>query len=130
MNCKEFKKFLTPKTPTLYPYKINVLIKDANYKHHIKWMQHMFGCLKCEDAYMRCSLQRKRVKDISKYSCIHIPYHLANEDHYLINSKDSNQVGFKLPDWGPTSLRIKYCPWCGKKIVIKKKGKKKYRRRS
>ncbi len=119
MNCKEFKRFLTPKTPTLYLYKVYPLIKDDTYKHHKKWLRHMLECQKCTDTYMECSLQRKHVKNIDKYSCIHIPYHLANEDHYLVYSKHNNQVGFQLCEWKPSYLSIGYCPWCGKKIKIR-----------
>lgn len=120
MNCKEFKKYLTPKSPTLYPHTVHATRKDAHSLHHDKWIRHMFNCQKCTDAYMKCSLQRKRV-NVRKYSCVHIPYHLHSEDKYLTYDKRSNDVGIVVPDGGSSYIDMKYCFWCGKKIVIKAK---------
>ena len=72
---------------------------------------------------MKISLQKKRVKDAHRFSCIHIPYYLHSEDDYLTYNKNKNEVGIRVPDGGHSYIAMRYCFKCGKKIVIKGKVK-------
>ena len=113
MICKNFKKQLQK-----YMSKINVLHTDADYD---KWALHIHDCVKCANEYMKHSLQIRRMKDVDRFSCVHIPYHLYSEDHYLTYNKSKNEVGIQVPDGGHGYIVINYCFKCGKKIIIKKK---------
>ncbi len=109
MRCKDFIKYLNTQLTKLKK------TDDPNYD---KWVDHMHSCPKCEDKYIKYLLLKKRVKNLNRYSCIHIPHHLNSQDHYLV--RGNNDVGIPVPDVGTSYISIKYCPWCSKKIVIKK----------
>jgi len=63
--------------------------------------------------------------DINSYCCLEMVYHLIEEKSNLvieeinydsiITEKDKD-FGIPIHDGGSSYIKIKYCPWCGKKL--------------
>jgi hypothetical protein len=75
---------------------------------------------------------KQRVKkagvDYRKYCCIDMAYHIiedkkekesgkTNYDCVITHHKKGKSFGIPIHDGGASFIRIKYCPWCGKKLV-------------
>lgn len=106
MNCKEFQKALTPKTPTLYAYDAN---NNAEYS---RWFNHRIECKKCSDLFMKTSLVKHKIRT-ANYPCIHIAYYVNDVDKTLENHK--GEYGVPGPERESYTI-IFNCPWCGKKL--------------
>ena len=61
------------------------------------------------------------------FCCEEMQYHLtyrcpehedpfACPDHIMIFSEDTQTYGIPIHDGGQAFIRIRYCPWCGRKL--------------
>lgn len=75
---------------------------------------------------------RRRGVNPSKHPCVHVAYHISREpgvkgdahddpDVTLIYSARSRRYGIPVRDGGTSYIHITHCPWCGKRLVSRRK---------
>lgn len=81
----------------------------------------------CSGWYLKYEMDRKGF-DYSKYCCLDIAMHISDgisengEIIYdnvdiIIREWDDGTIGIPIHDGGESMIEIKYCPFCGKKLV-------------
>jgi len=121
MTCSQFRD-LYPEMTTL-PRETSPL--------DVKFAGHMHTCEACGEWYMKQEARRCGV-DPSKHPCVHIAYAIRREpgakgdvhddpDVALIYHIRSKRYGIPVRDGGSSYIHITHCPWCGKKLVPKRR---------
>ncbi len=52
----------------------------------------------------------------SKFTCETCKDEFECPDTLIYFEKEDNEFGIIIQDGGTSSIRINYCPWCGKKL--------------
>jgi hypothetical protein len=121
MKCTEFRR--------LYPQMVT--FPRTPSPQDDKFVRHMHACEACGEWYM-WQVARQRGVDPSEHPCVHIAYRISREpgvtgdahddpDVTLIYSVKTKRYGIPVRDGGSSYIHITHCPWCGKKLVPKRK---------
>jgi len=120
MNLAQYKKFYKKYSKHPLPREV---WDTAEYKAYLAAFHNNKECQEWE--------LKRRIKkagiDYKRYCCVDMAYRLIedkrskgkeeiNYDCVITHQKKGKVYGIPIHDGGNTFIKIKYCPWCGKRL--------------